>query len=229
MAMNGLERITERILAEARDEAARILGDAEAECARIGADAAARAENIRARLNEEAERDAADLVSRIKATVETQKRNVMLMAQSELLDEVFDGTLAQIYNLDAEKYTDVLVGLLCAALIEQSEAEKISRSLYGEEDAMAPDAYEVLLNQRDCNRCGKTLIDRTKQKLGGRVPAEMLGRLTLSEKTVGIDGGLILRCGSVESNCSLRLLFAQLREELEVEVSRALFGNPEHP
>ncbi|MBR3893551.1 MAG: hypothetical protein IKJ35_00225 [Clostridia bacterium] len=229
MSMNGLDRITERILSEARDEADRILAEAETESARIRAEAEARAENIRVRLNEEAERDATELVSRIKTAVETKKRNALLLTQSEILDDVFDGTLAQIYNLDAEKYTEILVGLLCAALMEQIEAEKISRDLYGEEDAMAPDSYEVLLNQRDYNRCGKVLLARTAQKLGGKLPSEMLKKLTVSEKTVGIDGGLILRCGSVEANCSLTLLFAQLREELESEVSRALFGTSEHP
>jgi len=229
MSMNGLDRITERILSEAREEADRILEDAETKCAQIASEAEVRAAEIRARLNEDAERDATELVSRIKTAVETKKRNALLMTQSALLDEVFDDTLAQIYNLEAEKYTEILVGLLCAALIEQREAEQTSRNLYGEEDAMAPDAYEVLLNQRDYNRCGKVLVARTKQKLDGKLPAEMLDRLTVSEQTVGIDGGLILRCGSVESNCSLRPLFAQLREELETEVSRALFGTSDHP
>ena len=229
MSMNGLDRITDKILAEAQEEADRILKDAEAECARIGAEAAVRAEKLRDRLNEDAGRDATELVARIKTMVETKKRNALLLTQSEILDDVFDGTLAQIYNLDAEKYTEILVGLLCAALLEQSEAERISCTLYGAEEAMAPDVYEVLLNRRDHNRAGAKLIDLAKQKLGGRVPSEMLEKLTLSEKNVGIDGGLILRCGSVESNCSLQPIFAQLREELEVEVSHALFGNPEHP
>ncbi|MBQ7346791.1 MAG: V-type ATP synthase subunit E [Clostridia bacterium] len=229
MSMNGLDRITEKILAEARDEAAGILAAAEAECERITADYAARADAIRERLNAEAEREATDLIARAKSTAATQKRNTMLMAQSELLDEVFEGALTGIRNLDTEKYTETLIGLLCAALIEQDTAEKTSRTLYGEEDAMAPAAYEVLLNQRDRDRCGQVLIAGAKQKLGGKLPSEMLEKLTLSDKTAAIDGGLILRCGSIESNCSLRLLFAQLREELETEVSRALFGTADRP
>ena len=31
-------------------------------------------------------------------------------------------------------------------------------------------------------------------------------------------------CGSMEMNCSLSLLFAQLREEMETEVGQALFA-----
>ena len=42
-----------------------------------------------------------------------------------------------------------------------------------------------------------------------------------------IDGGLILRYGDIESNCSLELLFAGLRRELEGEVSHALFAPKE--
>ena len=84
--------------------------------------------------------------------------------------------------------------------------------------------YEVLLNERDRDRVGEALIKEVKQTAAGKLPAEMLARLTLANETVRIDGGLILRCGSIEANCSLSLLFAQLREELEAEVCRVLFS-----
>ena len=112
---------------------------------------------------------------------------------------------------------------MSAALLEQIESEEISRSLYGEEDALAPESYEVLFNQRDRDRCGKLVIEGVQKHLSGKVSAEKLSCLKLSTQTANIDGGLILRCGSVESNCSLAILFAQLRESLESEVARTLF------
>ena len=227
MSMNGLDRITQRILAEAQTEADAILASAKAESQRISEEYAARAEEIREQLTEAAEREAADLIARAKATAANQRRNALLATQSELLDGVFDGALSGIRNLEASKYTDMLVGLLCAALLEQAEAENISRTLYGEEEAMAPEAYEVLLNQRDRDRSGKAMLEGAVQKLTGKLPPEMLKKLVLSEKTVAIDGGLILRCGSIESNCSLQFIFRGLREDLETEVSRALFTSPE--
>ena len=223
MAINGLDRITEKILAEARQEADRIISDAEAECARISAEYAARAEAIRESLTAEAERKGTDLIARAKSAAATKKRNTMLQTRAQLIDDVFDGTLASLRNLTGEKYTEVLAGLLCSAVLEQVEAEKISSTLYGEEEAMAPERYEVLLNARDRERVGKALIDAARKQLSGKLSAEVLKKLMLSEKTVSIDGGLILRCGDIESNCSFALLFAQLREELEGEVSRALF------
>ena len=223
MAINGLDKITDKILAEAQGEADRIIADAEAECARISEDFAKRAAQIKETLSAEAEREATDTVARAKAAAENRRRNLLLSARAKALDEVFDTTLAWVRKLDAEKYTDVLVGLLSAALIEQEAAERDSRTLYGEEDALAPDAYEVILNTRDRDRYGKEVLSRVRTKLAGKLPEGFLAKVVLSDRTVSIDGGLVLRCGNVESNCSLDLLFAELRSELESEVSHALF------
>ena len=51
MSMTGLDKITDRILADARLEADRILSDAEAESARIRTDYARRADQIRVKRN----------------------------------------------------------------------------------------------------------------------------------------------------------------------------------
>lgn len=223
MAMNGLEKITEKILSEAQAKADRILENAQAECERINAEYAARAEGIRESISAEAEKGGMEYVSRVKFSASTAKRNLLLQTKSELIDGVFDGALEGTRALDLEKYNDLLIGLLSAALMEQLEAEDLSRKLYGEEDAMSPEKYEVLLNQRDRDRCGKAVVEGTKKHLAGKVSASRLELLTLSDQVVAIDGGLILRYGSVESNCSLSLLFAQLRESLEAEVARTLF------
>lgn len=225
MAMNGIERITERILSEANAEAEKLLAAAEEECARIRSDYEKKAADVRSRLSEEAEREGTDLIARAKATAANQKRNLLLETRSRLIDEVFESTEEWIRNLAPEKYTDVLVGLLCAALIEQAEAEVTSRTLYGEEDAMAPDSYEVIFNQRDRDAYGTAVLDGARKKLTGKLSAKQLHMITLSREAASIDGGMILRCGNIETNCSMEQLFVQLREELESEVSHALFDN----
>lgn len=223
MSMNGLERITERILAEAREEADRILSSAEAECVRIREDYAARADGIRARLSTEAERVGTDMIAQAKATAATQKRNLLLATQSQLLDEVFERTLAEIRHLEGEKYEEMLAGLLSAAVLEQVEAEEVSRTLYGEEEAFSPERYEILLSPRDLERHGAAILEAVRKKLSTKLDQSMLNKLVLSRQTLSVDGGLVLRCGNIEANCSLPLLFSQLREELEAEVSHALF------
>ena len=223
MAINGLNKITDKILSEAQAKADKILADAEAECDRINAEYAERAEKIRSEISGEAEKGGMEYVARIRSTAATNKRNLLLQTQSDLIDGVFAGVLEQTRNLELQKYNEILVGLLSAALLEQLESEETSRNLYGEEEALAPEFYEVMLSQRDRDRSGKAVIEGVQKHLAGKVSAEKLARLKLSAQTANIDGGLVLRCGSVESNCSLSILFAQLRESLESEVARTLF------
>ena len=223
MAINGLNKITDKILSEAQAKADKILADAQAECDRINAEYAERAEKIRTDISSEAEKGGMEYVARIRSTAATSKRNLLLQTKSDLIDGVFTSVLEQTRTLELGKYNEILIGLLSAALLEQIESEDVSRSLYGEEEALAPDCYEVIFNQRDRDRSGKAVIEGVQKHLSGKVAQEKLARLTLAPQTANIDGGLILRCGNVESNCSLSILFAQLRESLETEVARSLF------
>ena len=223
MAINGLNKITGKILSEAQAKADKILADAQAECDRINAEYAERADKIRSEISTEAEKGGMEYVARIRSTAATTKRNLLLQTKSDLIDGVFESVLEQTRNLELAKYNEILIGLLSAALLEQFESEATSRTLYGEEEALVPESYEILFNQRDRDRCGKLVIEGVKKHLAGKVSADKLSRLTLATQTANIDGGLVLRCGNVESNCSLSILFAQLRESLESEVARTLF------
>ena len=62
---------------------------------------------------------------------------------------------------------------------------------------------------------------------GSKFPPEALAKLALAPEGagVGIDGGLILRCGAVETNCTLSMLLAQNRRETEARVNQILFGD----
>ncbi len=222
MSLNALEKITDKILSEAQQKADRILAEAKEASDQIAAEYHARAEEKREKLSADAEREAMDHVARAKASVANYKRNLLLQTKSDLIDGVFDSALEGTRNLSPENYTELLVGLLSAAMLEQMDTEASSQALDGEE-CVIPEAYEVLMNQRDREKYGALVIEGVRKKLGGKLSSEKLARLTLADKTVSIDGGLILRCGAVESNCSFALLFALLREELEAEVSRALF------
>ena len=223
MAINGLNKITGKILSEAQAKADKILADAQAECDRINAEYAERAEKIRTDISTEAEKGGMEYVARIRSTSATSKRNLLLQTKSDLIDGVFASVLEQTRTLELEKYNEILVGLLSAALIEQVESEETSRELYGDEETIVPESYEVVFNQRDRDRSGKAVLEGVQKHLIGKVPAEKLAKLSLSSQAINIDVGLILRCGNVESNCSLSILFAQLREDLESEVASALF------
>ena len=108
-------------------------------------------------------------------------------------------------------------------LVSQLEGEADSMRLYGED--ISPQAYEVVLNSRDRGSYGDKLMAAYRAGFGAKLPASALGKLRLAPDTAPIDGGLILRCGPVEINCSLAMLMAENRRETEAKVSRILFGD----
>lgn len=224
MATNGINRITDTILADAKAKADAILADAQAECDRIQADYDDRAQKLRDRLSEEAQAKGADLIARAKASAAMKKRNVLQLQESQLIDGVFDSAREWVLALPRDKYAELLVGLLSAALLEQAETEAKNRALYGEEGEPV-ETFEILLNKKDRESCGKDVLDALKKRYANssRLPEGEIDKLVLSKNTANIEGGAILRYGDVESNCSFEMLFGQLHRELEAEVAEALF------
>lgn len=222
MSVKGLDKMTERILGDAEAKAGKILAEAQKDCERISAEYAARAEEIRSRLRSETEHTVSERYARAESTAAMQKRNYLMQQQSDMIDSVFTDAREWVTGEKNTGYPELLAGLLAAALYEEADTAAKNRALYGdeEEDDAAP---EVLLNKDDRKKYGETVVSLVRKKLTGKVPEAKLNGLKLSEKTLPICGGAVLRCGDTEFNCSLEMIFSQLRRELEADVSRALF------
>ena len=220
--MTGLSKITDKILAEARAYADEKLASADERCAEIEAEYAEKENKLRQQISEDARREAADIVQKAKSGEAMMRRNTVLEAKGALVDEAFDIAKKQLLELPDERYLELLVMLLTATVKEQAEAEAASLELYGEDDAPKAERYEVILNARDKARCGEKLIEQTVERIG-TTHADIVSRMVLAENTANIDGGLIMRFGDMEINCSVKTLFEQIRPELEAQVSRKLF------
>lgn len=214
--------MTGRIIADAEADARSTSAAADAECDAIRAkyDAQVKAETDR--LGEQAERECAALITRAKSSAAMAKRNVLLEARSSLLDETYAEAAREIRNLPADQYRRLLVGMLKGALTKQLESESDSLRLYGED--ISPDHYEVILNARDQKEFGGALMEELANGLCARAGLTDVNKVRLSNETAEITGGLILRCGDVEINCSLAMMFAEVRRKTEARVSGILFG-----
>lgn len=221
---NGLNKITKKILSEANDSAEKILAEAKEDCNRIAADFDARAEEIRRAGKRDAEQKAADVLARAKSMAAMQARNVIGQRKSDLIENVFQNAFDAIEKRSEKEYTALVVGLLASALLELAQTEEKNFALYGEADESVGERYEVLLNEKDREAIGDAVVTGVKKKLKGVLSEERIKKIVLSEATAGIDGGVILKYGDVESNCSFEMIFSQLRRELETDVSRALFA-----
>ncbi|MBO5510744.1 MAG: hypothetical protein J6B24_03330, partial [Clostridia bacterium] len=175
------------------------------------------------KLREENDRECQSLIIRARSSAAMAKRNALLEARAALLDEAYAMAEKQIKNLSSEQYLDLLQKMLRSALRNQLSGEEESMRLYGED--IAPAAYEVLLNSRDRDTYGEALLPAFRTGYGAKLPEQAHAKLRLAAETAPIDGGLVLRCGPVETNCSLAMLMAENRRETEAKVSRILFGD----
>lgn len=227
MAINGLNKITDKIIAEAREKANRILTEAGQDSERIRKDYEAQAQTLRDRLSAEARQKANDYAARMKSTASMEQRNIVQQRKSDLIDEVFTEAFEWVRRRNTQDYTELVVGLLASAMLEVRDTEDRNRTLYGDEEETAPEAYEILLNRKDRNVIGEAVAEALRKRLFGKLSEDRLNKIKLSKQTVDIDGGAVLRYGDIESNCSLGMLFSQLRRELETDVSRVLFATRE--
>lgn len=198
----SLEHILERIVADARAEAAAIEATAGEEAQRILADADAEAEEISARLVAKARREAEERAARILTLARLEARNTRLAAKQEAIEEAFRLALQRLRALPAEQYSAFLLSQVLTAASTGNE--------------------KIILTPEDRDRFGRTLVEEANEALrrAGR-PAS----LRLADETRPLAGGVILRRGEVEINCTFETALRLVRDELVPGVARCLFGD----
>ena len=221
--MTGLEKVIGKIIADAEADARVILDKAQAECEALKAKYVAETEAEIEKLTDECDHECQALIIRARSSAAMAKRNAILEARAKLIDEAYASAEKIIRNMNGEQYLELLHKMLRSSMKNQLEGEAESLRLYGED--IAPDAYEVVLNSRDRDTYGEKLLAAYRAGYGSRLAPAVLAKVRLASDIAPIDGGIILRCGPVETNCSLAMLMAENRRETEARVSRILFGD----
>lgn len=220
--MIGLSKITDKILDEARRDADERLAQADAECARIIAEYKEKTDATVAAINAQAKNEAAEIVSRTRSGESTVRKNILLKIQGDMIDRAFEIAEKELSSLNSGERMELLTGLLTAAMISEWEAEQSRTEVYGDE-CEAERIYEVVLNPKDREHHGEALINNFKRRIVGKDMGDIASRVVLSNDTANIDGGLIVRVGSVEINSSVRSMVAQIRPALEAKIAKILF------
>ena len=195
--MKGTEKIIAHIGADAKAQADAILAQAEAKCAEIREGYEQQAKQAyaeRIRAGVKANQDRLDSMERL---AKMEGRKAVLALKQDMVAESFDRACDKLVNLPAAEYGTFLAKLAVKASVTHDE--------------------EVVLNARDRKALGDKVIEAANKALGG-------GKLTLSRETGNFKGGLILRRGSIEANCTAELLVDLCREEMAAELAGVLFG-----
>ena len=205
--MNGIEKITGQIDADVQKEIGAALDQARAQAKEIEARYESQAEAQAEAIRRKGEQDAALRRERLVDVARLEARKTLLAAKQDMVGQAFDLALKKLLELPDQEYIALLAKLAVAA------------SRTGRE--------QVILSQKDRSRYGKQAVtmanDMLAKKAGPRA-AESAGMLTLAGESRPMAGGLILRDGRVETNCSFEVLIHLQRDALSAEVARALFA-----
>ena len=199
--MTGTKRIVSHIEAETQSEIDALLAQAQANAAEITAEYAKKAEAEAAELLRAGKESAEQRVQRQERTTRLEARKDILGLKQEMVSAAYDKAREAILALDEDKYV--------AFLAEQAGAA----ALTGRE--------EILLNKTDRDRIGAKLLAAAN---AAAVKRGLPGEMKLSDETRAVSGGLILRRGSIEVNCTLEKLLEMSRSALDAEVASVLFN-----
>ena len=206
--MDGLEKITARISADADAEIQAIRDKAQAQAEELLAQARAQAEKEKGELLARGRRSAEERKARLISAAQMEGRKMSLAAKQEVLDEAFrqassTGREQLIFSpKDRTRIGKAVVMAANDALVKQ----------------VAPELPDAITDSKVGAFLGKVVNSAAAQITG-------TGLLTLSEETRPIRGGFILVDGPVEVNCSFETLFRLQREKLEKQAAEILFGN----
>ena len=113
--MNGIEKITQRIASDAQAEIDRILGDARDEAARITANYRAQADAEAQELADKNERAAAEQEERLISAAQMKASRLQLAAKQEMVEKAYIQALDKLCALPEEQYVAILADLLVKA------------------------------------------------------------------------------------------------------------------
>jgi len=213
--MNGIEKITGRIAADAQAQAEAILSEAKAQAEAIAADAQAQAKRECVGILDQGGKDAQERADRIASMAQLEGRKRLLAARQESISAAFDRALQKLLKLPAGEYTELLAQMAARASVTGREA--------------------VILSSKDRKKAGKQVVAKANELLAKKASASGetnkdtasasgTGQLTLSQETREIPGGFILADEGVELNCAFDTLVRLARPELERQVAQILFG-----
>lgn len=219
--MNGLQNIIAKIEDESRKECEAILSAVKDEADRVKKEYEALAANAVSEIDAALEKEAEAVIARARSSSAMMRRNVISGARSKNVDEAYQKALEFIYSLPREKYADLVISFAVGAIKNHIAAAASRAAAYGESVDSAP--FELVFNEADRAAIGEYCVFSIKNNHKKELGADVLRRVCLSEATAKIDGGVIVRSGQIEENCSFALLVGDLREKLDPVIYKTLY------
>lgn len=197
--MTGLDKMIQQILDEANRKAEAILAKSQAEAASIHEQAEKDCQILCEEMTNQATQEQKNLLERAESSGQLKKRQAILRAKQEIINNMIDKAYASALKMDDTDYFVMLTKML--------------------EHYVLPEEGELYFNTADLKRMPKDFTE-TIQKIA----SDKGGSLKLAKQDKPIDGGFILVYGGIEENCSFKALFDDKKDALSDKVNRMLFA-----
>lgn len=185
--MGGLEKIIESITLEAKEKADEILFDAKETADGIYAEF----EQNKAKIIEEStiltQEECMKISKKTEAEADAEARRIVLSAKRSAIEEILAKIKEKIKNAPSKEYFDLLVKLAKA----------------NREDMTG----EMFFGKKDLERLPEDFSKRVNEGLEK-------GSITISDESLDIDGGFIIKYGKVDINCSIDSIFEDKKNVL---------------
>ncbi|MDO4568302.1 MAG: V-type ATP synthase subunit E [Clostridia bacterium] len=196
-AASGLDAIVKRIIEDAQRDADSSVEAANREAALVEERACADARRVLDDYRARAEALSASVMERNRTNAQLEGRKLTLARKRALIDEVFGLAYERLCALSGAPRGE----LLCALALREAQ---------GGETLVPSEADAGLLRERI-------------GEINAALAASGRQRLSMSEETVAMDGGFLLRAQSYVKSCSFTALLADVRAVHETRVAALLF------
>ena len=198
--MNGIDRISQRILDDARAEATRITEEAQQRARSLKEKKIEEVEKNNEKLHRENMEKAQERKRRMLAVAQLELRKETLAVKQQIIDEVMAKARDAILAIPRDEYRKTISNML----IESAQGHE-----------------EIIFSVADEGRLDQSLIDEVNGLLKGQ---GKVGELRLSSERGDFDGGFILRSGGMEINNTFGAILRMSRNHLEASLAEILFG-----
>lgn len=196
--MAGLEKIIEKINADSEKDCASVIAAADEKAKKLESDAEAAREQMTKDILNGAEERAKEIAERGESTANQIRRQTLLKAKIETLNEVAKKALSEIKNLEDHDYFEVLSKL----------AVKNAKGGRG----------VMRLSEKDLKRLPSGFIASVTSHL----PNDY--EIVLSDMPADIAGGFFLVYGDIDVNCTFDALAEDRWDDLKEDICAIIFS-----
>ena len=174
------------------------LEDAQKKADQIIEDAKVEADKIKAGSAEKVSHVKADGMARAQSSADLKKRQTVLKAKQEIINEVIGKAYNGMIDMEIDRYFHMMERMIG--------------------NAVQPKNGQISFSAKDMERLPAGFAKRVSE-----IAKAHGGDLTLADKASDIDGGFILIYGGIEENCSLAAMFHAQKEEMADKLNSLLF------